>query len=52
MCVVCRGAMIARGLASNGAIVYIGGRRLSSVQSVANNFNETGAKGKLIPYAF
>jgi len=45
------GTMISHGLASNGAIVYIGGRRLDVVTKTATDFEKesAGRAGKLIP---
>jgi hypothetical protein len=43
------GLMIARGLAANGAKVYIGGRRKEVLETVAAEWSAQG-KGTLIPY--
>ena len=43
------GLMIARGLATNGAKVYIGGRRKEVLETVAAQWSVQG-KGTLIPY--
>jgi NAD(P)-dependent dehydrogenase (short-subunit alcohol dehydrogenase family) len=42
------GLMIARGLAANGAKVYIGGRRKEVLETVAAQWP---VHGKIIPYA-
>lgn len=44
------GLMIARGLAANGAKVYIGGRRKDVLETVATQWSVHGA-GTVIPYA-
>jgi len=44
------GSHIAEGLASNGAIVYIAGRRLDVVASAAETFKPASGGGKLIPF--
>ncbi|TFY81141.1 hypothetical protein EWM64_g2872 [Hericium alpestre] len=44
------GLMIAAGLATNGAKVYIGARRLDVLQKVANEYASTG-QGTIIPLA-
>ena len=43
------GLMIARGLAANGAKVYIGGRRKDVLETVANEW-ATHGKRTVIPY--
>lgn len=43
------GLMIARALASNGAKVYIGGRRKEVLERVTNEW-ATHGKGTIIPY--
>jgi|SRR5712675_697119 len=43
------GLMIAEGLASNGAKVYIGGRRKDVLQLVADKWAASG-KGTILPY--
>ncbi len=42
-----RGAMIAKGLAANGAKVYLCGRRKDVLDSLATSLGES--KGKVIP---
>lgn len=43
------GIMIAKGLAANGAKVYIGGRRAEVLQKVADSWDGQNG-GSLIPY--
>ncbi|KAG8992278.1 hypothetical protein FRB94_011734 [Tulasnella sp. JGI-2019a] len=43
------GLMIAEGLASNGAIVYIAARRMDVVSKAAEAFDQTSGGGKLVP---
>jgi NADP-dependent 3-hydroxy acid dehydrogenase YdfG len=43
------GIMIAKGLAANGAKVYIGGRRKEVLDKVASEWD---GKGKLVPYVY
>jgi len=43
------GLMIAKGLATNGAKVYITGRRGEVIENAARTFNESKARGELIP---
>ncbi|KAG8864633.1 hypothetical protein FRB96_005137 [Tulasnella sp. 330] len=43
------GTMIAEGLATNGAIVYIAGRRMDVVSKAAEAFGQRGNGGSLVP---
>jgi NADP-dependent 3-hydroxy acid dehydrogenase YdfG len=44
------GLMISQGLASNGAKVYITGRRVDVLQKVADSWNQRERRGKIIAY--
>jgi hypothetical protein len=43
-----RGLMMARGLAENGAKVYIGSRRIDVVENAAITFNKPNLRGSLV----